>query len=366
MNVIEFGNTFQIYEDDLKTYKSLPVRTYRVAFNKMMGFSLQGKDDFLNKEEKIYGNHEQKVDKVFNAYKNFDRSLGVILSGDKGIGKSLFTQLLSQKSLEKGLPVIIVDTAYPGIANFIDSIKQEALIMFDEFEKVFSNNDGEEHQDKLLGLFDGTSQVKRLYTITVNELNKVNSYMINRPGRFHYHLRFDYPDAEEVKTYMGDKLSVGTEFIKDVVAFSQKIKLNYDCLRAIVFELNMGATFSEAIKDLNITRSSGERYKYSFTLLDKEGKVYATLENEKRLDLFSGAIKFSEWFSPKGQTDEDLLELSFNPSDINVVSGAMHVSGEDIEVSVTEYSKESGISNNYAITDFVLEKKGTESIHYTI
>ena len=40
--------------------------------------------------------------------------------------------------------------------------------------------------------------------------------------------------------------------IQKVVDFGAKMKLNYDCLRAIAFELNMGIEFEDAIEDLNI------------------------------------------------------------------------------------------------------------------
>ena len=72
--------------------------------------------------------------------------------------------------------------------------------------------------------------------------------MINRPGRFHYHFRFDYPTADEIEVYLRDKIDEKYyPEIKEVVNFSYKVKLNYDCLRAIAFELNSGEKFSEAI-----------------------------------------------------------------------------------------------------------------------
>ena len=42
--------------------------------------------------EKAYGVHTEKLEKVMDSFKLFSRSLGVILSGDKGIGKSLFAK----------------------------------------------------------------------------------------------------------------------------------------------------------------------------------------------------------------------------------------------------------------------------------
>lgn len=65
-----------------------------------------------------------------------DRNLGVILSGDKGIGKSMFGRMLSEMAVASGYPVLIVDTYYPGISSYLDSIQQEVVVFFDEFDKT--------------------------------------------------------------------------------------------------------------------------------------------------------------------------------------------------------------------------------------
>ena len=52
-------------------------------------------------EAKIYGVHTEKVFKVLNSFEKVNRSLGVILSGDKGIGKSLFAKLLAIEAMKK-------------------------------------------------------------------------------------------------------------------------------------------------------------------------------------------------------------------------------------------------------------------------
>ena len=90
MQVVHTGNTFKIYDNSLKTYNQLPPQTYLVNFNKMSGFYLSAFEDIVI-NEKIYGVHQTKVDKVLKTFDIFERNLGVILSGAKGIGKSLFS-----------------------------------------------------------------------------------------------------------------------------------------------------------------------------------------------------------------------------------------------------------------------------------
>ena len=92
---------------------------------------------------------------------------------------------------------------------------------------------------------DGMSGGKKLFVITCNSLHKLSEFLINRPGRFHYHFRFDYPNADEIREYMTDKIP--TEMhgeIDAVIAFAARVRLNYDCLRAIAFELSTGLSFA--------------------------------------------------------------------------------------------------------------------------
>lgn len=83
MKVINTGNRYEIYQDDLQTFDELAAQFYTVRFNKMSGFSLQKYSGLEIKEDKIYGVHMSKVNKVLNAFPTFERNLGVILSGPK-------------------------------------------------------------------------------------------------------------------------------------------------------------------------------------------------------------------------------------------------------------------------------------------
>ena len=241
MQVLNTGTVYRIYDESMRAFTQLPPGVYKIAFNPMAGYSLI-KSDPIEINEKIYGNHLKKVEKVYNSFKVFPRNLGVILSGDKGIGKSLFAKLLSVKAIENGYPVIMCDTPYPGIADFLGSIQQEIVVLFDEFDKTFAQLEGQgDPQAEMLTLFDGLYMGKKLFIITCNELRKLNDFLVNRPGRFHYHFRFAYPNDAEVTEYLQD--NIAKEFwgeIPAVAEFAKKVDLNYDCLRAIAFELNMG------------------------------------------------------------------------------------------------------------------------------
>ena len=297
MRAISYGNSYEIFDDSLKTYEKLPVQNYIVRFSQTKGFYLEKYSDIEIKESKIYGVHLEKIDKVLRSFDTFQRNLGVILSGDKGIGKSLFAKLLCIKARAKVYPVVVVDRFIPGIASYLESIEQEVVVLFDEFDKTFGDirsRDGDVcPQASMLSLFDGISVGKKLFVITCNEVRQLNDYLINRPGRFHYHFRFEYPSPEEIREYLKDKINrkyYGE--IDNVIAFSKKINLNYDCLRAIAFEIQSGSSFREAISDLNIVNIESMRYDvvlhFENGMTLSSGSTYINLfdQGQKRIYLY--------------------------------------------------------------------------------
>ena len=267
MNVINAGSRFQIYGEDVKTYQKLPVGTYLVNFNPMAGFSLTIRNDLTVTEDKIYGNSMNKVNKVMKSYNVVDRNFGVLLSGQKGIGKSLFVRLLAEEAIKMNMPVVTVTAPAPGIANFISSIEQDCVVIFDEFEKTFTMTEEENQQDALLSLFDGMDGGHKLFIVTCNDLDHISQYMLNRPGRFHYHFTMMPPTPEEVEEYMKDKLEPQYHHnIHDVVNLANLVDMPYDYLRAIAFELNQGYSLKEAMSDLNITRTDDTRFEVTAIL----------------------------------------------------------------------------------------------------
>jgi hypothetical protein len=267
MNVINAGSRYQIYGEDIRAFQKLPVGTYNVSFHPMQGFYLTARTDLTVTEDKIYGNSLAKVKKVMQSYQLVNRNFGVLLSGQKGIGKSLFVRILADEAIKEGLPVITVTSAAPGLADFISSIEQDCIVVFDEFEKTFTISDEENQQDQLLTLFDGLDGGHKLFIVTCNDLEQISQYMLNRPGRFHYHFTMMPPSSEEVEEYMKDKLLPQYHSnIKDIVNLANIADMPYDFLRAIAFELNQGYSLKEALSDLNITRTDDTHFKVTVYL----------------------------------------------------------------------------------------------------
>lgn len=323
MRAINTGNTYEIFDDSLQTFDKLPTQTYVVRFNKNKGFFLEKYVDIEIKEEKVYGVHLEKVNKVLNSFEKFNRNLGVILSGDKGIGKSLFAKLLAIEAMNKNIPLIVVDTFIPGIASYIESIEQEVMVLFDEFDKTFGEvrqNDGEASpQAHLLSLFDGVSGGKKLFVVTCNELRKLNDYLI----------------------------------------------LNYDCLRAIAFEISSGIKFKDAIKDLNIINMESERY--NITLHFNNGMT-ATAKSVY-LDLFGSGTDETIYLCDK--SGKNYVDVTFNTMNCQFDSKRLMnvVLPEDLYVSFDdddEYKDLVSQAKEAQIECLTIGRCRDRNIHYLI
>ena len=66
MRAISYGNSYEIFDDSLKTYDKLPIQNFIVRFSQTKGFYLEKYSDIEIKENKIYGVHLEKIDKVFD------------------------------------------------------------------------------------------------------------------------------------------------------------------------------------------------------------------------------------------------------------------------------------------------------------
>lgn len=363
MKIISSGDIYEVRGDSLKTYDRLPVQVYAIRFSPMMGFYLERHADVEMSEPKIYGPHEKKAEKVLRNYKNMTRNLGVLLSGDKGMGKSMFARILTKKVIEAGMPLIIVDTYYKGIADYIEKICQEVAVLFDEFDKIFTNrqlDDGVSPQTELLSLFDGLSSGKKLFVITCNSINSINEYLINRPGRFHYHIRFEYPTADEVREYLEDNLIAGRKpEISKIVAFSQKVSLNYDCLRSIVFELNNGEeSFESAIKDLNILNTDS-----SPCILTAVFESGETIDDTDSLNLFSSSTKSMVLYDNK---NDYVGCIKFEPiaGQYDSITGNVIIPGNQCKLMIDNDAGEKW--NNEKLSYVIIQRKKGDNLRFML
>lgn len=346
MNIVNSGDSFTIYGEEVKTYKQLPANTYKVCFSMDRGFYLKLHDD-LCVEEKIYGDCPRKVIKVMNTFDALNRNMGIILSGPKGAGKSVFARCLAEEGAKRDMPLIIVDHAYNDLTSFISSIKQECIIVFDEFEKVFNDDEGE--QDALLSLFDGIDSGKKLYVITCNAVAGLSEYLLNRPGRFHYHFTFGTLTSEEIRGYLEDNLNNAAKSqLESVIQLGTVTGFTYDILRAITFELNQGYGLEETLQDLNVSQNDNLmlRIYIKFT----NGVTTADdLRNDCPINLRQSAKDF-QWYTlsfsrdslPEKLRDADdrdwlpEIRVYFKRADLKVKSGNFYIDKDKVNIQLRD------------------------------
>lgn len=329
MSVVNTGDTFRFFGSDMKTFANLPAAVYTVSFNMDNGFFLTSHLPFTV-TEKVYGGYDEKVRKIMRTYSAFDRSLGVILTGHKGSGKSLCAKMLAINCVKNGIPVIVCNQYIKGLVGFIESIPDNCMVLFDEFDKAFpcDDDDSDNPQNSMLPLFDGTSCGKKLFVVTCNKINGLSNYMINRPGRFHYNLEFGCPGCNEIEEYLKDNLKPEYyDKIRDVIALSYKVDLSYDCLRAIAIELNFGETLNEAMQDLNITND--ENVYFDVCVRFKDGtEVSDTFKSIETRPDYSAKVRMYN------KHDDLVFWFIYNSNDIKIDDKhGMYLNGEDLKTS---------------------------------
>lgn len=261
------GSVYAFALNEETTLDVLPPRIYTLGYNTMEGFHLMITKDKLDLPAKIYGKTPQRVQKCINTYNDRSQSTGILLTGDKGTGKTLLMSLLANEIIEQlDMPVILVKDAHAGQAftSFIESIGECALV-FDEFGKMYesntrhNNNENTVPQTALLSLMDGVDKTKRMFILTENSELDINDFMLNRPSRIYYHFKYHKLDEESIKGYGTDK-GVDDEVVNDIIDLSRRSRVfSFDMLQTIVEEhLRYDITVDEVVRDLNIdTREEG-------------------------------------------------------------------------------------------------------------
>ena len=236
--------------DALEVLDYLPAATYIVKRNDVTKKLYLQTTDTFELPKKIYGDSATRATRIFTTFQQRAKSTGVLLSGDKGSGKTLLTKIIANKFIGNTFPVIVVNEPWCGqeFNELISYIKQPAMIIFDEFDKVYDKDD----QKELLTLLDGTIETKKLFVLTTNS-GHIDEHLINRPGRIYY--KFNYRGIDEgfVRAYAEDNL-LNKDNIDVLATITNSFAtFTFDMLQAVIEEMNRyGETADVAISNLNI------------------------------------------------------------------------------------------------------------------
>lgn len=250
---VDNGTSAHIIKHDISNIKDiLPPGLWKVAFSPMTGFYLTKELRDIELPEHIFGSSKKQLELITSRFERDNKSMGVLLTGDKGTGKTLLASQIISHYVDKGFPVILMDESFEhmdsALSNFISQISN-AVFLFDEFEKVFSKD----AQQYLLNFFDEKSNMNRL-SIAISNSRAISEFMLSRPSRFFYHFKYGKLDNEtitEVATYYGLSKSVADALI----IYKERLDyFGYDILISIIDELQFRNTenVAEVVETMNI------------------------------------------------------------------------------------------------------------------
>ena len=318
--ILNSGGTYHLF-GDVGIIERLPAKVLEVQTS-MMGLYLE-EIKSIHLPKKVYSNDKSFIKHVLLSYQAAEGSLGVLLSGAKGLGKS-FTANVICDALK--LPVIKITSKFPqgnDLFTFLNKIEQEHVIFIDEFEKIFSVGGGSygsgaeeagkflQQTDFLSFLDNGSIGTKRMFIITANE--RVSEYLMNRPTRIRYHRRYDQMAIEVIKEIVDDLL-VNKEFKQDLIENVPQKDVNIDVLIKIIQEVNLHKIPYSQFKDFFNFQTGG----MEIVEILKENGVSVMKEANLHLPLTEGQTLF---YDAKTDYDVDVKEvLSETPMQI-VVEG---------------------------------------------
>jgi len=278
--------------------KVLPSGNYMVKEDQMSGSLFFDKVDDFVPLKKLYGKTNNHAERIIKTFESRPQSgTGVMLTGEKGSGKTLLAKQLCIIGATKGYPTILINAPWCGekFNALIQSVEQPAIMLFDEFEKVY-NEDSNNGQEQMLTLLDGVFTNQKLFILTCNDSWSINRHMKNRPGRIFYSIEYKGIEADFIREYCNDVLE-NKEHIESVVRLAQLFSaFNFDMLKALVEEMNRyNEAPADAIRLLNAKPENDGEEEYSITAyFQPSGCDPVELELQGHRVRFN-ILQFGEW-----------------------------------------------------------------------
>lgn len=212
-------------------------------------------DGTIEMPKKVYYSDGEKrfIDKVTHYYnEHLPNTLGVMLHGKQGCGKTLFAKNIA---ITLNLPIIVVDPSFSSkmLTNYFTKFKTPVCIMFDELDKHL---DDEWDSTEMLEFLDGVQTTcRKVVLFTCNDDACVTEFMKNRCGRIRYYRDFKELDDDMIQEIVSDTIIDKDSIDKVCDNIKKFIKLpSYDIITSVMQDINdyPDEDFLDIIADLNI------------------------------------------------------------------------------------------------------------------
>ena len=314
---LKSGNTYKVAsEEALDIHSTLPAGNYVIKVDMFENLYLEHIDSF-NVSGKIYGDTLKNTDRIINTFWERPSSTGVMLTGEKGSGKTLLSKKISIELAKQAVPTIVINDAFTGekFNTLLQTISQPCVILFDEFEKVYDKDE----QEAILTLLDGVYSGKKLFILTCNDKWRVDQHMRNRPGRIFYMIDFTGLSQEFIVEYCEDNLK-HKEHIDRICSLTNLFaEFNFDMLKALVEEMNRyNETPTQALEMLNAKPEYDDGAKYEIVLISggKELKKQAVSPDVWRGNPLAVKGIHIEYDTDPDDDNADWVDLRFTPENL--------------------------------------------------
>lgn len=255
---VKIGNEIRVKPNlDGMSYDLINGKVYDLKWNSYEGYGYFVENGDLNMPKKLYKleDDDKFINRVLTYFnsENSGKTIGVMLAGTKGTGKTMLSKRIA---LESNLPIIVVDTRFPSRAlnKVFKNFTTPVCILFDEIEK---NEDWWSTKD-LLGFLDGVeANTKKIVLMTCNETNEIDDNMFDRCSRIRYFKEYEANSNEVFIRFMAEDKGVANidevvEFIKEymevksfdnISAFLDEVLLFPDLsLDELMIDMNLSTT----------------------------------------------------------------------------------------------------------------------------
>ena len=261
--------------------EKLPVGVYGLEFVGMGQSPLLTKySDKFTFNHELFNFDEEFINIVDKTYRNTVDTLGILLAGTKGTGKTITAKLLANK-LE--LPTLIIRHKHDNLVPFLQNLQQDCIIFIDEYDKIFGSS------NELLSVMDGVTKGthRKSFILTTNTWS-ISEYLLLRPSRIRYIKNYTNLKLDQI-AYIVDKLLLDKSKRDEVVKVISSLDLiTVDIVKTFIQEINIhgDVEISAFLEYLNIV-GQRENYTYNVSLTDLATNKTTFLPNVSMPSIYS-------------------------------------------------------------------------------